>query len=113
MGMEEEALRLLGLALLASEIDDDEIEFDEDGRITKLPSGFSVEYLVSLEGYSGGDWLSFSETVYGGRGFSAEEIQEAVDAPPVYLGKGNQIEPSISETPIRTSDIPKKARTFK
>ena len=108
----QKALELFGFMALVSELDDEEeIEYDSDGRITSLPDGWAIEYLVSIEGYSGGDWLSFSEVAYSTEVRDEESILEAVDAPPVYFGgQGELVEASIDEAPIRIADIPKKAR---
>tara|TARA_R110002072_G_scaffold84022_1_gene190486 strand:- start:186 stop:542 length:357 start_codon:yes stop_codon:yes gene_type:complete len=116
MGMEEEALRLLGLALLASEIDDDEVEFNEEGEIVKIPSGWVIQYLVAVSGYSGDEWVDISEVFYSEYPLDYEGVLDNagldIDSG-LYIGKGEEQGYSVDNTPIRKEDIPENARIVK
>ena len=94
--------------------DDEEPEWDESGdRLISVPKGWVVEYLITTAGYSGDEWFEISETVYGTVGQDVEDVISGagLDADTgLYIGKGEEQDYSVAETPIRRTDIPEKAR---
>lgn len=94
---------------------DDEPEYDEEGRIKSIPAGWTVEYLISAEGYSGDEWITYSEMVYGPPQASTGQILSAAglsDKPDLWFGRDREVEWSIAESALRKADIPQKGRTF-
>ena len=93
---------------------EESVEYDDEGRITFLPEGYVVEYLVTNAGYEGREYVEISETVYGPLSMDPDEIISEAGFDPegsgLYVGYGDEQEFSISETEILEKDIPKRKR---
>ena len=110
----QKALEAFGFLALVSELDEEEEpEYDEQGRVVYLPDGWLVEYIVTTVGYQPPSRAlqEYSETVYGDMGLDDEELGEMAGIPELYIGgRGEESDISVAETAIREEDIPKKAR---
>ena len=113
----EDALKAFGFLALLEELDKEEFEYDEEGRLTSVPTEFTVEYLVAIAGYDGDEWGDYSEKVYGPPNLSDDEVIQLAGGDPessgLYIGKGDEQGYSVAETPIRKKDIPKGSRVVK
>ncbi len=70
----EDALKAFGFLALLEELDEEDFEYDDEGRLTSVPSEFTVEYLVASAGYDGDEWVEFSEKVFGPPNLSDDEV---------------------------------------
>lgn len=97
--------------------EEESVEYDDEGRITFLPEGYLVEYLVTNAGYEGTEYVEISQRVYGPLGMDRDEVIYAAGFDPessgLYYGYGDEQSFSVSETEIREEDIPKRGRVGK
>ena len=94
--------------------DEEKPEWDESGdRLVSVPEGWVVEYLITTAGYNGGEWTEISETVYGKVDEDIEDVISRAGLPldtDLYIGKGEEQDYSVAETPLRRTDIPEDSR---